>query len=42
LEIDIKQRGKEKMTITAINIDTKEKFDWMIREMLNLNSKEEK
>ena len=25
------------MTIKAINIDTKEKFDWMIREMQGLN-----
>jgi hypothetical protein len=25
------------MTIEAINIDTKEKFDWMIREMQGLN-----
>ena len=25
------------MTIKAINIDTKEKFNWMIREMRGLN-----
>jgi len=28
------------MTIKAINIDTKEKFNWMIREMRGLNKPE--